>query len=127
MRLATPALPPTHARAASAPRPAGHGSPAGRAHSVAGDTVSSYEEVEPARWTHVDTVAGLLATISIAASFLGLVYRPVRILPFAILLALIAAKMSARNERLAFGALAAAVVCWTLGMTIAVVTENALY
>jgi len=89
--------------------------------------VSSYEEVEPARWTHVDTVAGLLATISIAASFLGLVYRPVRILPFAILLALIAAKMSARNERLAFGALAAAVVCWTLGMTIAVVTENALY
>lgn len=79
------------------------------------------------RWSTADTVAGFLATISILASALGLVYRPTRIVPFAILLALVAARMSARNERLAGWAIAAGVACWTLGMAIAVVTSNPLY
>ena len=60
-------------------------------------------------------------------SAVGLVYRPVRLIPFAILLALVAARMSERHKRLAGVAVAAAVICWTLGMTIAVVTENPLY
>jgi len=88
--------------------------------------MSGYDAREP-RWSAADTVAGFLATISIFASVLGLAYRPVRILPFAIVLALVAARMSARNQRLAGWALAAAVVSWTLGMTIAVVTESPLY
>ena len=50
-----------------------------------------------------------------------------RLIPFAILLALIAALMSERQQRLGGLAIAVAVVCWTLGMTIAVVTENPLY
>ena len=79
------------------------------------------------RWSAMDTVAGLLATLSIFASFLGLIYRPVRIIPFAIVVALIAARMSARQQRLAGYAVAAAVICWTVGMTIAVVSENPLY
>jgi len=84
--------------------------------------------VEPsARWAAADTVAGLLATASIFTSALGLAYRPVRLIPFAILLAFVAARMSNRQPRLAGWAIAAAVVCWTLGMTIAVVTENPLY
>jgi hypothetical protein len=78
-------------------------------------------------WTAVDAVAGLLASISIFASALGLIWRPVRIVPFAILLALIAARMSARQQHLAGFAIAVAVVCWTVGMTIAVVTANPLY
>ena len=57
----------------------------------------------------------------------GVVYRPVRIIPFAIIIALIAARMSARQQRLAGIAVAFGVVCWTVGMTIAVVTENPLY
>lgn len=88
--------------------------------------MSSFD-ASPARWTVADTVAGFLATISILASGLALAYRPVRILPFAILLALIASRMSARNERLAGWAVAAAVICWTAGMAIAVVTESPLY
>jgi len=88
--------------------------------------MSGYDHVTT-RWTAADTVAGFLATISILASALALAYRPVRILPFAIVLALVAARMSARNQRLAGWALAAAVVGWTLGMTIAVVTESPLY
>ncbi len=83
---------------------------------------------EPAaRWTAADTVAGMLATVSIFASFFGLAYRPVRLIPFAILLAFVAARMSDRQSRLAGWAIAAAVLCWTLGMTIAVITENPLY
>lgn len=81
----------------------------------------------PARWTTADTVAGLLATVSIFTSFVGLAYRPVRLIPFAILLAFVATRLSDRQQRLAGLAIAAAVICWTLGMTIAVVTENALY
>ena len=79
------------------------------------------------RWSAADTVAGLLATISIFASCLGMIYRPVRIIPFAIIIALIAARMSARQQRLAGIAVAFGVICWTVGMTIAVVTENPLY
>jgi hypothetical protein len=82
---------------------------------------------QPGRWTAVDTIAGLLATVSIFTSFVGLAYRPVRLIPFAILLALTAALMSERHQRLGGLAVAVAVVCWTLGMTIAVVTENPLY
>ena len=80
-----------------------------------------------ARWTAADTLAGLLATVSIFTSVVGLAYRPVRLIPFAVLLAFVAARMSERQSRLAGLAIAAAVICWTLGMTIAVMTENPLY
>jgi hypothetical protein len=79
------------------------------------------------RWSATDTVAGLLSSLSIFASCLGMIYRPVRIVPIAILVALIAARMSERQQRLAGIAVAIGVVCWTVGMTIAVVTENPLY
>jgi uncharacterized membrane protein len=89
--------------------------------------VSSYESSDAHRWSTADTVAGFLATLSIFASAVGLVWRPLRLIPFAIVIALIATRMSARNERIAWYAVVAAVICWTAGMTIAVVTENPLY
>jgi hypothetical protein len=89
--------------------------------------VSSYGSSDAHRWSTADTVAGFLATLSLFASAIGLVWRPARIVPFAILIALIAARMSARNERIAFYAVIAGVICWTLGMTIAVITENPIY
>jgi hypothetical protein len=89
--------------------------------------VSSYESSDSHRWSAADNVAGFLATLSIFASALGLIWRPVRLIPFAIVIALIAARMSARNERIAWYAVVVAVVCWTAGMTIAVITENPLY
>jgi hypothetical protein len=88
--------------------------------------MSSYD-LTTSRWSTADTVAGFLATISILASTLGLVYRPARIVPFAILIALIAARMSARNQALAGWAIAIGCVWWTLGMTIAVVAEKPLW
>ena len=89
--------------------------------------MSSYESADAHRWSTADTVAGFLATLSIFASAVGLVWRPARIIPAAILIALIAARMSARNQRIAFYAVIAGVICWTAGMSIAVITENPLY
>ena len=89
--------------------------------------MSSYEGADAHRWSTADTVAGFLATISIFASAIGLVWRPARIIPAAVLVALIAARMSARNQRIAFYAVIAGVICWTAGMSIAVITENPLY
>ena len=89
--------------------------------------MSTYDSADSHRWSTADTVAGFLATLSLFASGLGLIWRPVRLLPFAILIALVAGRMSARNQRIAWFAVLAAVVCWTAGMTIAVITENPLY
>ena len=109
-------------------RPAASEARPRRARPRAGDGVSVDAGTgERERWTAADTVAGLLATVSIFASALGTIWRPLRILPFAIVLALVAARMSARQQRLAGFAVAAAVICWTVGLTIAVVTENPLW
>lgn len=89
--------------------------------------MSAYQTTDPHRWSTADTIAGFLATLSMVASALGLIWRPVRILPFAILIALVAARMSARNQRLALAAVIAAVISWTVGMSIAVLTGNPLY
>jgi hypothetical protein len=89
-------------------------------------STGAHEEAQ-SRWTQADTIAGLLAMIAMFACVLGLVWRPVRVIPFAIVLTLIAARMSARQERLVGWAVAACVVCWTVGMAIAVITENPIF
>lgn len=72
-------------------------------------------------------VSGLLASAALFAALLALVYRPARIIPAAIVLALVAARMSDRHRRLAGVAVGTAGVCWVLGMTIAVVTNHPLF
>lgn len=88
--------------------------------------MSAYEPAAK-RWHAADTVAGFLATLSIFASVIALAYRPIRLLPFAIVLALVASRMSERYQRLTGIAVGVAVVCWIAGMTIAVITENPLW
>ena len=74
-----------------------------------------------------EVVAGFLAAIAIFAAAIALAYRPVRIAPFAILIALLAAGMGGRHERLATFAVGFATVCWVAGMMIAVITEAPLF
>jgi hypothetical protein len=74
-----------------------------------------------------ETVAGFLAALSIVAALLSLAYRPVRLDPFAIVLALIAAGIGGRHQRLAAFALATASVCFILGMLFAIITEKPLF
>ena len=74
-----------------------------------------------------EAIAGLMATAAIFTSVFGLAYRPVRMIPVAVVLALVSARMTTRYSRLAGWAIATVVVCWVLGMAIAVITENPLY
>ena len=73
------------------------------------------------------TVSGLLSASALFAALLALAYRPARIVPAAIVLALVAARMSDRHRRLAAVAVAATGICWVLGMTFAVITSNPLF
>jgi hypothetical protein len=74
-----------------------------------------------------ESVAGFLAAAALFVSLIGVVYRPVRLIPGAVIVALIAVGMGGRHQRLAAFALAVAAVAWVVGMTIAVATGNPLY
>jgi hypothetical protein len=75
-----------------------------------------------------EAVAGFLAAASIALSAVAVVYRPVRLVPFALVIAFVAVGLSSgRHARLAAFAVAVGAVAWLIGMTIAVLTEKPLY
>jgi hypothetical protein len=74
-----------------------------------------------------ETVAGFLAAAAILVSFVGVAYRPLRMVPFAILLALIAAGIGGRNERLATFAVAIGAACFAIGLAVAVITSHPLW
>ena len=80
------------------------------------------------RSSGAETAAGFLAAISLTASALAIFYRPVRLAPFAILIALIAVALAhERHGRLAAAALFAASAAWLVGMAFAVLTSNPIY
>ena len=81
-----------------------------------------YERSGPA-----ESIAGFLASLSIAASCIGVAYRPLRIIPLAILLALIAVGIGGRHARLAAAAAAIGGLAFALGMAVAVVTSHPLW
>lgn len=75
----------------------------------------------------LQTVAGFMAALAFAVASLGIVYKPVRVIPIAIVVALIALAMGGRSARLAGIAVIWGGVCWVAGMTIAVLTERSLW
>ena len=84
--------------------------------------------LEERRSTGAETAAGFLAAISLTASAIAIVYRPVRLAPFAILIALIASALAKdRHKRLAAAAVVVASAAWLIGMAIAVLTSNPIY
>lgn len=74
-----------------------------------------------------EVVAGFLATLAIFGSCIALVYRPVRITPFTILLALIAAGIGGRSARLAAWAVGISTACFILGTFFAIWTNNPIF
>ena len=72
-------------------------------------------------------VAGYLAVASIAVSAIGIAYRPVRTIPIAIVVALVAVVMGGPNQRMGSLAVFAGAIAFVLGMTIAVATESPLW
>ena len=75
----------------------------------------------------VDAVAGLLAAAAIFVSLMGIAYRPARLVPVAILLALIAAGIGGRSSRLANVAVGVSAASFAVGMALAVLTGHPLY
>ena len=73
------------------------------------------------------TIAGFLAAFAIFVSLIGVVYRPVRIIPAAVLVALIALGMGGRHQGLAIFAVAVTSVAWLVGMTVAIVVNHPLF
>ncbi len=74
-----------------------------------------------------ETVAGFLATAAVFVSAIGVAYRPLRLIPLAILLALVAAGIGGRHARLAGFAAFLGAGCLVLGLALAVVTSNPLW
>jgi hypothetical protein len=83
---------------------------------------ASYDRQKPS-----EGIAGLLAALAITAAAVGLAWHPLRLIPFAMLISLIAAGMGGRYQRLAFAAVMISAACFFLGMTIAVVAETPLW
>jgi hypothetical protein len=83
---------------------------------------------EDDRSSSTERVAGFLAAISLTASALALVYKPVRLAPFALLIAFIAAALAKDDHRkLAAFAVGAATAAWLVGMAIAVIWSKPIY
>jgi hypothetical protein len=98
-----------------------------------GPPVSTLEEQRES-FTAVEAISGLLAMASIVLSAIGaglgllleLEAHPARVIPVALVLALVAARMSDRFRGLALAAVVCAMVAWVVGMTLAVITESPL-
>ena len=74
-----------------------------------------------------DAVAGLLAALAIFGSCLALAYRPVRVIPFTILIALVAAAIGGRHQRLAAYALGISGACFIVGTFFAIITNHSIF
>jgi hypothetical protein len=74
-----------------------------------------------------ETVAGYLSALAIFVSLIAIAWHPLRLIPPATIIALIAAAIGGRHQRLALAAVMTCAACFFLGMTIAVITSRALW
>ncbi len=96
--------------------------------------MSSVDEPRGDRASATDTIAGLLAVASIVLSGIAMGFglllqlhaHPARLAPVAIIIALVAARMSARYQSLALKAALFGAVAWVIGMVVAIVTDGPL-
>jgi hypothetical protein len=82
---------------------------------------------EQARDRPGEVVGGLLATLAIFGSAIALVERPVRVTVFTILIALLAAGLGGRHQRLAAFAIAFSGACFILGTVLAIITNKPIF
>jgi hypothetical protein len=92
--------------------------------------VSTYddERVPVERTRPAEAVGGFLAAASMALSAVAMVYRPVRLVPFALVIAFVAVGLtSGRHARLAAAAVAVGALGWLVGMIVAVLTGKPIF
>jgi hypothetical protein len=85
-------------------------------------TSSSRDRTPPS-----EAVAGLLASIAIFVGALELVYRPFRMAPAALILAIVATAMSREQPRVIPVAYAMIGVCFITGAALQILTHHPLY
>jgi hypothetical protein len=78
-------------------------------------------------WSASDVVAGLMAAGALFVGFLELVYRPFRLAPAALIVALVAAALSREQQHLVRVAIASIGICFVIGAGLAVWLEKPLY
>jgi hypothetical protein len=74
-----------------------------------------------------ETVAGFLSAAAIFMSLVGIAWHPLRLILPSIAVALIASGMGAGKGRLQLAAVLICTGCLFLGLTVAVITSNALW
>jgi len=79
------------------------------------------------RTSAAETVGGFLAAAAIFVSLTGIAYRPLRLIPLAIVLALVATAIGGRATRLATWAVGIAAAAFAVGMAVAVITSHPLW
>lgn len=85
------------------------------------------DEILDRRRQAAESVAGLLSAAAIFIGLIGLAYRPVKLIPFAIVMSLVAAAIGGRHSRLHLAAVLVSSACIVLGITFAVITSNPLW
>lgn len=86
------------------------------------------ERVPVERTSPAEAVGGFLAAASMALSSVAMVYRPVRLVPFALVIAFVAVALaSGRHARLAAFAVGFGALAWLVGMIVAVLTGEPLF
>jgi Domain of unknown function (DUF4383) len=74
-----------------------------------------------------ETLAGFLAAAAIFVAAIGVAYRPLRLVPLAMVLALIATAIGGRASRIAAWAVFIAGACFVIGLAAAVITSHPLW
>ena len=74
-----------------------------------------------------DRVAGFLCAFSFALSGISIARTPALLATAAIIVALVAARMTERHRRLAAVAVGVGTAAFVVGMFVAVVTDNGIY
>jgi hypothetical protein len=74
-----------------------------------------------------EAVAGLLASLAVFVGALELVYRPFRLAPAALILAIIATAMSREQPKVIPVAYAMIGICFITGATLQILTHHPLY
>jgi hypothetical protein len=74
-----------------------------------------------------EAVAGIIAAVALFMGVIAIFYRPVRLSPVALVVALIAAGIGGRHARLAAAAVAVISAGWVLGMIYSVLEDKPLW
>jgi hypothetical protein len=74
-----------------------------------------------------DSIAGYLAAMAIFICLIGLAWHPLRLILPGIVIAMVAAGIGGRHQKLAFAAVMIAAASFFLGMMISVITSRPLW